>query len=71
MVVIEVIAKNPLQMVLIQNDDMIQTFSTHRSDNTFDIGVPPWSARCRDDFLDSQCSDPSFHLLAIDRIAIT
>ena len=42
MVVIKVIAKNPFQMALIQNDDMIQTFSVDRSDNAFDIGVLPW-----------------------------
>ena len=41
MVVIKVIAKNPLQMALVQDNDMIQTFSTDRSDNAFDIGVLP------------------------------
>jgi len=41
MVVTKVIAKNPLQMTLVQDNDMIQTFSTDRSDNAFDIGVLP------------------------------
>jgi len=41
MVVIKVIAKNPLQMALVQDNDMSQTFSTDRSDNAFDIGVLP------------------------------
>jgi len=70
MVVIKVIAKNSFQVSLIQDDDVIQTFSADRSDNAFDIGVLPWRARCRNNFLDSQCSNPPFHLLAINRIAI-
>ena len=42
MVVIKVIAKNSFQLSLIQDDDVIQTFSADRSDNAFDIGVLPW-----------------------------
>ena len=41
MVVIKVIAKNPFQVSLIQDDDVIQTFSADRSNNAFDIGILP------------------------------
>ena len=42
-----------------QHDDVIEVLSSDRSDESFDIGVLPWDARRRQDFLDAD----GFHVI--------
>lgn len=57
-------------MCLPDNDQMIQTFLSDRSDQPFDIGVLPGRAWCRRAIPDAHASDPSLEHLPIDGIAI-
>ena len=51
-VVLEVCRQNSAQMTLIEDDDVIETFSTDRADDAFNIGVLPRRSRRGDDLLD-------------------
>lgn len=44
-IVAEVGGKDPLQMPLVDHDDMIEAFSPDRSDQPLDIGVLPRASR--------------------------
>ncbi len=46
-VIVGVGAKHAAQMCLTDNDQMIQTFSSDRSDQPFNVGVLPGRAWCR------------------------
>ncbi len=50
-IVIEIVAKNPPQMPLVEDNHMIQTVTAYRSDNAFNIRVLPRRARRRDDLI--------------------
>jgi hypothetical protein len=39
-------------MLLIENDDVIETFATDRANDAFDIGILPRRSRRGDDLLD-------------------
>ncbi len=58
-------------MPLVEDDHMIQAFSTDGPDNTFDIRILPWRAARGDNLIYAQAPDPSLNLLAVYRIAIT
>ena len=69
-VIVGVGAKHAAQMCLPDNDQMIQTFSSDRSDQPFDIGVLPGRAWCRRAIPDAHAFDPSLEHFPIGAIAI-
>ncbi len=71
MIVINVFSKNPSQMSLVDDNDMVQTVPAARPDNAFTKRILPWRARRCDKLLDTQTPDPSLNLLTINRIPIT
>ena len=70
MIAINVFSKNPPQMPLVHDDDMVQTFPADRSDNTFAKWILPWRARHRDNLLNTQAVDPSLDPLTKNGIPI-
>ena len=58
------------QMALIENDDVIQTLSPDRADNSLYIRILPGRARRRDHLFDTQTLYPGPKPLTIDTIAI-
>ncbi len=69
-VIVGVGAKHAAQMCFPDNDQMIQTFSSDRSDQPFDIGVLPGRAWCRRAIPDAHSFDPSLEHFPIGAIAI-
>ena len=59
------------QMALIENDDVIQTLSPDRADNSLYIRILPGRARRRDHLFDTQTLYPGPKPLTIDTIAIS
>ena len=47
MVVRQIGAKYASKMSLVEDDDVVQTLSTDRPDDAFDVGILPRRARCR------------------------
>ena len=41
--------KDPAEMPLIEDDDVVQTLAADRADDAFDVGILPRRARCRAD----------------------
>ena len=52
MVVLKVYRQHTAQVMLIEDDDVIETFVPDRADDAFDIGVLPRRSRRGDDLLD-------------------
>ena len=71
MIIINVFSKNPSQMSLVEDNDVIQTVSAERSDNTFTKRILPRRARRSDNLLNTKASNPSLNLFTINRIPIT
>jgi len=71
MIILKVTAQNSAKMFLIQHDDMIQTLTTYRSDQSFDVRILPGRSRSRNDFLDANVPDSLTEELSVDRISIT
>ena len=51
-VVLKVCRQHTAQVMLIEDDDVIETFAADRADDALDIGVLPRRSRCSDDLLD-------------------
>jgi hypothetical protein len=58
-------------VLLVEYDDVIQTFSACRTDEAFATRILPGRLRRADDFLDSHVSNALPKLMAIDAVAIT
>ena len=70
MVVAYVFRDQPLQMPFIQDDDMVEQFSSATSYPAFRNPVLPWAAKCGADRLGSDCPCGGEHFVAKLRIAI-
>jgi hypothetical protein len=70
MVIAKIFAKDSTQVPLIENNNMIQTVSAYRPDNSFNERILPWRARRCNNLLDTQAHDPSPNLLCINGIPI-
>ena len=57
-------------MPVIENDDVIQEFSTKATDHTFNISVLPGRGRRGDDLLDTERSNSSPNLVTVNGIAV-
>ena len=71
MIVIDVARKQPLEVTLIENNDVIGDLSAKAGDQSFDIRVLPRRSRRRDDFVDTQTSDASLNLLTINAVSVS
>jgi len=59
------------QMMLIHDDDVVETFATNRADNALHVNILPRRLPCGYDFLNRQFSHAVTKTLAIKRIAIS
>lgn len=70
-VILGVGAEYVAQMHFAENDQMVQTFPSDRSDQPLNIGVLPWRTWCRGTIPDPHSSDTSPEHLSVSAIAIT
>ena len=70
-VILKVRRQHTAQVTLIEDDDVIETFTADRADDALDIGVLPRRSRCRDDLLDRHRLDTIAEGLTIRRIAVS
>jgi len=56
-VVLKVCRQHTAQVLLIEDDDVIETFAADRANDAFNIGVLPWRSRRGDDLLDGHRLD--------------
>ena len=70
-VVIEVRAQDAVEMPLIENDDMVEAFSTDRTHEPFAIRILPRRPWRTHDLFDVQVLDARTKRAAVDSIAIT
>ena len=71
MVVAEVFAKDPVQVSLIEHDDVVQTIPANGTNHAFHEWILPRRTRRCKHILDSQALDPSLDSFSIDGIAIS
>jgi hypothetical protein len=51
-VILKIRRQRTAQVMLIEDDDVIETFAADRADDSLDIGVLPRRSRCGDNLLD-------------------
>ena len=51
-VIAKVRRHHTVQVTLIEDDDVIETFAADRADDALNVGILPWRSRCSDDLLD-------------------
>jgi hypothetical protein len=51
-IVVQIRSENSPQVPFAEHDEVIKALSPDRSDHPFSVGILPWRARCRDDFVD-------------------
>ena len=56
-VVLKVCRQHTAQVLLIEDDDVIETFAADLANDAFNIGVLPWRSRRGDDLLDGHRLD--------------
>src|SRR5262245_7964832 len=70
-IVREISIEHPQQVSFTEDDDVVKTFATHRSDQAFDVRILPRTRRTRDDLRDAHACDAALADLTIDRIAVS
>ena len=58
-------------MRLVDDDHVIETLSSDRADQAFDIRILPWTRRRGDDFSDAHANHPALKNVAVDAVAIS
>src|SRR2546427_4833575 len=53
-----------------QNNDVVQTLPSYRSDQPLGVGILPRALRCREDLLDAQRLQPTADCISIDAIPV-
>ena len=66
----KITAEDLHEMMLVENNDVIQTLSSNATDDAFNIGVLPGTPRCDGTLFHSQTANPLSKVLFIDGIAI-
>src|SRR5262245_47324174 len=56
--ILKIARQHAAQMAFVEDDDVIQTFPTDRTDETLSIGVLPRGSRRGDNLRDPHCSNP-------------
>ena len=69
-IVLEVIGEDPLEVLLVQHDDMVEAFPANRSDHAFAIRILPGRLRRIDHFLDTHVGDPPAKFAIIDAVSV-
>ena len=69
-VVLEVGGENPNQVSLVDDDHVIETLTSDRTDQTFHERILPWRTVRRDDLVDAHVLDAFSEILAVDADAI-
>ena len=64
-------AEDPLQMPLVEYDDVVETFSTDTTNQAFDVWILPWRSRRRDDVLNVHVIELLAEEVAVDRVTIS
>ena len=59
------------QVSFAEDDEVVKTFATHRSDQAFDVWILPRTRRSRDDLCDAHAGDATLVYLTVDRIAVS
>jgi len=70
MVILEVSGEDVSQVALAQDEDVVETVSPDRADETFREGILPGAAGGREDFLDLHTLHALAEGVPVDRIAI-
>ena len=70
MVVVNVSLQDSAQVVFVEDNDVIRTFSTNGTDDTFNVWILPRRARCRQHLFDSESPDGTDQVVSIDAVAI-
>ncbi len=55
--ILKIRRQHTVQVTLIEDDDVIETFAADRADDALHIGVLPPGSRCSDDHLDTHRLD--------------
>src|SRR2546430_8469450 len=71
MVILEVPGQEPPEMSLVQNDHMVQAFTTDTPDEPLDVRILPWTPGGDHDLLDPHMLYPLPKGSAIDAVPIT
>ncbi len=70
MVVLEVLTEDPEQMPLAQHDEVIETFSSDRSDQPLGISVLPGRSGCGQHLRDAHAAKSFAHDLPVGAVAV-
>ena len=70
MIIVEVLAKDPLEMAFIEQDHVIQTISPDTSDHSFSVWILPGRFPSSDHFLNAHGFDPPNELGTIRTVPI-
>jgi len=70
MVVVNVGRKNAPEVPLVEDDNVIETFSTDRTDDALGVCILPWGPRCRDDLLNSHNPDALTESMTIRSVPV-
>ena len=70
MIVIDILAKESPQVLLVEDNHVIETLAAKTADDPFDVRALPRRARRRQDLLDAEPCDAPAEVPAVDRVAI-
>ena len=70
-IVVGISPEHAAQMRLAENEQMVQTFSSDRSDQSLDVSVLPRRPRGYGAIPDAHCPDPSLEYLSVDAVAVS
>ena len=59
------------EMRLVDDDHVIETLSSDRADQAFDIRILPWTRRRGNDFGDAHASHSALKHVAVDAVSIS
>ena len=69
-VVPDELGENRPQMPLVEDDELVQTFSAERPDDSFDDGIRPRARYRRGDGIDADSSGPLAEVASVHRVVI-
>ena len=70
MIVIDILAKESPQVLLVENNHVIETLAANTADDPFDVRALPRRARRRQDLLDAEPGDAPAEVPTVDLVAI-
>jgi hypothetical protein len=71
MIILAVELEDAPEMRLVDDDHVIETLSSDRADQAFDIRILPWTCRRGDDFGDAHPSQSALKNVAVDAVPIS